>query len=188
VSSNHRPRGARLDEACSAQFSRQRPSLLAAATTERRVLRLALGRAVPHSSSHGAGVLAERPRGPSVFSEHCARRRVQYKATARLVLRAAVLNGTPYNRAGENATTPQRQRRASRSPKPRISSGGKTGAEEPEAAHGRFSGAAPYDDKYAIASGATRRASKTFERDGAERRARGSIAARAAATCSSTAC
>jgi len=65
------------------------------------------------------------------------------------VLRAAVLNGTPYNRPGKRDDA-QRQRRAHRAPKPRISSGRETRSpRNRRLAHRALLGAGRLtDDKY----------------------------------------
>src|SRR5258708_19937689 len=90
------------------------------------------------------------PAGPSVFPSTALAARVQYKATPELVLRAAVLNATPYNRAEENATTRNGNgvlivSEAAYLERPRNA--------EPRNRRlrtGRFSELTPYDGKYAI--------------------------------------
>src|SRR5258706_6773390 len=91
------------------------------------------------------------PAGPSVFPGTALAARVQYKATPELVLRAAALTVTPYNRAGENAATRDGNRvlvvsEAAYSERP--------GNPEPRNRRlrtGPFSTLTPYDDKYPIA-------------------------------------
>jgi porin len=75
---------------------------------------------------------------------------VQYKATPELVLRAAVLNGTPYNRAGENATTRNGSGVLVVSEAAYLERPGGAEPRNRRLRTGRFSELTPYDDKYAI--------------------------------------
>jgi len=88
--------------------------------------------------------------GPSVFPSTALAARVQYKATPDLVLRAAVLNGTPYNRAGENATTRNGNGALIVSEAAYLERPGNAEPRNRRLRTGRFSELTPYDDKYAI--------------------------------------
>src|SRR5258706_12314712 len=90
------------------------------------------------------------PAGPSVFPSTALAARVQYKATPELVLRAAVLNGTPYNRAGENATTRNGNGVLVVSEAAYLERPGNAEPRNRRLRTGRFSELTPHDDKYAI--------------------------------------
>src|SRR5258706_11440257 len=90
------------------------------------------------------------PAGPSVFPGTALAARVQYKATPELVLRAALLNGTPYNRAGENATTRNGNGVLIVSEAAYLERPGNAEPRNRRLRTGRFSELTPYDDKYAI--------------------------------------
>src|SRR5262249_49412797 len=89
--------------------------------------------------------------GPSAFPSTALAGRVQYKATPELVLRAALANGAPNNRAAGNATT--RNGAGALLIAEAAYAGRPGGAAEPRNRRlrtGRFSGLPPYDDKIAV--------------------------------------
>src|SRR2546429_460358 len=109
VSSITGPRGARLDEAwVQHNFLGNRLSLLGGRYDLNGEFYRLHSAALFLNSSFGMGpeVSQSGAAGPSVFPSTALAARVQYKATPELVLRAALLNGPPYNRAGGNARTP----------------------------------------------------------------------------------
>lgn len=153
VSSITGPRGARLDEAwLQRNFLGNRLSLLGGRYDLNGEFYRLHSAALFLNSSFGIGPEFSQSgaAGPSVFPSTALAARVQYKATPDLVVRAAVLNGTPYNRASENATT--------RSGNGALVVAEAAYLERPGSAEprnrglrtGRFSELTPYDDKYAI--------------------------------------
>jgi len=153
VSSITGPRGARLDEAwLQHNFLGNRLSLLGGRYDLNGEFYRLHSAALFLNSSFGMGPEFSQsgPAGPSVFPSTALAARVQYKATPELVLRAAVLNGTPYNRAGENATTRNGNGVLIVSEAAYLERPGNAEPRNRRLRTGRFSELTPYDDKYAI--------------------------------------
>ena len=153
VSSITGPRGARLDEAwLQRNFLGNRLSLLGGRYDLNAEFYRLHSAALFLNSSFGMGPEFSQsgPAGPSVFPSTALAARVQYKTTPELLFRAAVLDGMPYNRAGDNATTRNGNGALAVS---EIAYLNRPGSAEPRNRRlrtGRFSELAPYDDKYAI--------------------------------------
>ena len=153
VSSITGPRGARLDEAwLQHNFLGNRLSLLGGRYDLNGEFYRLHSAALFLNSSFGMGpeLSQSGPAGPSVFPSTALAARVQYKATPELVLRAALLNGTPYNRAGENATTRNGNGVLIVSEAAYLERPGNAEPRNRRLRTGRFSELTPYDDKYAI--------------------------------------
>jgi porin len=153
VSSITGPRGARLDEAwLQHNFLGNRLSLLGGRYDLNGEFYRLHSAALFLNSSFGMGpeLSQSGPAGPSVFPSTALATRVQYKATPELVLRTALLNGTPYNRAGENATTRNGNGVLIVSETAYLERPGNAEPRNRRLRTGRFSELTPYDDKYAI--------------------------------------
>jgi porin len=153
VSSITGPRGARLDEAwLQRNFAGNRLSLLGGRYDLNAEFYRLHSAALFLNSSFGMGPEFSQsgPAGPSVFPSTSLGARVQYKATPELLLRAAVLDGMPYNRAGVNATTQNGNGALLVSEAAYLERPGSAEPRNRRLRTGRFSGLAPYDDKYAI--------------------------------------
>jgi porin len=153
VSSITGPRGARLDEAwLQRNLLGNRISLLGGRYDLNSEFYRLHSVALFLNSSFGIGpeLSQSGASGPSVFPSTAFAARVQYKATPELVLRAAVLNGTPYDRAGENATTRNGNGALVVSEVAYLDRPGNAVPRNRRLRTGRFSELAPYDDKYAI--------------------------------------
>src|SRR5712675_46566 len=153
VSSITGPRGARLDEAwLQHNFLGNRLSLLGGRYDLNGEFYRLHSAALFLNSSFGMGPEFSQSgaAGPSVFPSTALAARVQYKATSDWVLRAAVLNGMPYNRAGENATTRNGNGVLIVSEAAYLERPGNAEPRNRRLRTGRFSELAPYDDKYAI--------------------------------------
>jgi porin len=153
VSSITGPRGARLDEAwLQRNFAGNRVSLLGGRYDLNAEFYRLHSAALFLNSSFGMGPEFSQsgPAGPSVFPSTAFGARVQYKATPELVLRAALLDAAPYNRAGENATTRGGSGTLVVSEVAYLERPGDAEPRNRRLRTGRFSGLAPYDDKYAI--------------------------------------
>ena len=153
VSSITGPRGARLDEAwLQHNFLGNRLSLLGGRYDLNAEFYRLHSAALFLNSSFGMGPEFSQsgPAGPSVFPSTSLGARVQYKATPELVLRGAVLDGMPYNRAGENATTRNGNGVLIVSEAAYLERPGNAEPRNRRLRTGRFSELPPYDDKYAI--------------------------------------
>ena len=153
VSSISGPRGARLDEAwLQRHFLGDRLSLLGGRYDLNSEFYRLHSAALFLNSSFGIGpeLSQSGAAGPSAFPSTAFAARVQYKATPDLVLRAAVLNGTPYNRAGENATTRNGNGALVVSEVAYLNRPGNAEPRDRRLRTGRFSELTPYVDKYAI--------------------------------------
>jgi porin len=153
VSSITGPRGARLDEAwLQRNFLGNRVSLLGGRYDLNAEFYRLHSAALFLNSSFGMGPEFSQsgPAGPSVFPSTALAARVQYKATPELVLRAALLNAMPYNRAGENAATPDGNGVLVVSEAAYLERPGNAEPRNRRLRTGRFSELTPYDDKYAI--------------------------------------
>jgi len=153
VSSITGPRGARLDEAwLQRNFAGNRVSLLGGRYDLNAEFYRLHSAALFLNSSFGMGPEFSQsgPAGPSVFPSTSLGARAQYKATPELVLRAALLDAAPYNRAGENAATQGGDGALVVSEAAYLERPGSAEPRNRRLRTGRFSGLAPYDDKYAI--------------------------------------
>jgi porin len=153
VSSITGPRGARLDEAwLQRNFLGNRLSLLGGRYDLNGEFYRLHSAALFLNSSYGMGPEFSQsgPAGPSAFPSTSLAARVQYKATPELVLRAALLNGTPYNRAGENAATRNGDGALFVSEAAYLERPGNAERRNRRLRTGRFSELEPYADKYAI--------------------------------------
>src|SRR5260370_22962875 len=153
VSSITGPRGARLDEAwLQRNFLGNRLSLLGGRYDLNGEFYRLHSAALFLNSSFGMGPEFSQsgPAGPSVFPSTALAARVQYKATPELVLRAAVLNATPYNRAEENTTTRNGNGVPIVSEAAYLERPGNAEPRNRRLRTGRFSELTPYDGKYAI--------------------------------------
>jgi porin len=153
VSSITGPRGVRLDEAwLQHNFLGNRLSLLGGRYDLNAEFYRLHSAALFLNSSFGMGPEFSQsgPAGPSVFPSTALAARVQYKATPELVLRAALLNAMPYNRAGENAATRDGNGVLVVSEAAYLERPGNAEPRNRRLRTGRFSELAPYDDKYAI--------------------------------------
>jgi porin len=153
VSSITGPPGVRLDEAwLQHNFLGNRLSLLGGRYDLNAEFYRLHSAALFLNSSFGMGPEFSQsgPAGPSVFPSTSLGARVQYKATPELVLRGAVLDGMPYNRAGENATTRNGNGLLVVSEAAYLERPGSAEPRNRRLRTGRFSELAPYDDKYAI--------------------------------------
>src|SRR5882762_4865820 len=147
------PRGARLDEAwLQHNFLGNRLSLLGGRYDLNAEFYRLHSAALFLNSSFGMGPEFSQsgPAGPSVFPSTALAARVQYKATPELVLRAALLNAMPYNRAGENAATRDGNGVLIVSEAAYLERPGNAEPRNRRLRTGRFSELTPYDDKYAI--------------------------------------
>jgi porin len=153
VSSITGPRGARLDEAwLQRNFLGNRLSLLGGRYDLNGEFYRLHSAALFLNSSFGMGPEFSQsgPAGPSVFPSTSLTARVQYKATPELLFRGAVLNGMPYNRAGENATTRNGSGMLVVSEAAYLERPGSAEPRNRRLRTGRFSELTPYVDKYAI--------------------------------------
>jgi porin len=153
VSSITGPSGARLDEAwLQRNFVGNRVSLLGGRYDLNAEFYRLHSAALFLNSSFGMGPEFSQsgPAGPSVFPSTSLGARVQYKARPELVLRAALVNAMPYNRAGENAATQDGNGALLVSEAAYLERPGSAEPRNRRLRTGRFSGLEPYDDKYAI--------------------------------------
>ena len=153
VSSITGPPGVRLDEAwLQRNFLGNRLSLLGGRYDLNAEFYRLHSAALFLNSSFGMGPEFSQsgPAGPSVFPSTSLGARVQYKATPELLFRAAVLDGMPYNPAGENATTQNGNGVLVVSEAAYLERPGSAEPRNRRLRTGRFSELAPYDDKYAI--------------------------------------
>jgi len=153
VSSITGPAGARLDEAwLQRNFAANRVSLLGGRYDLNAEFYRLHSAALFLNSSFGMGPEFSQsgPAGPSVFPSTSLGARAQYKATPELVLRAALLDAAPYNRAADNAATRGGSGALLVSEAAYLERPGDAEPRNRRLRTGRFSGLAPYDDKYAI--------------------------------------
>jgi len=153
VSSITGPRGARLDEAwLQRYFLGARLSLLGGRYDLNSEFYRLHSAALFLNSSFGMGpeLSQSGPAGPSAFPSTALGARAQYKATPEVVLRAALLNGAPYNRVAQNATTRGGNGALIVSEAAYFERPGNAEPRNRRLRTGRFSELMPYDDKYAI--------------------------------------
>jgi porin len=153
VSSITGPRGARLDEAwLQRAFMDNRLSLLGGRYDLNAEFYRLHSAALFLNSSFGIGPEFSQsgPAGPSVFPSTSLAARVQYKATPEWILRAALLDATPYNRAATYATTRNGNGVLLVSEAAYLERPGNAEPRNRRLRTGRFSALTPYADKYAI--------------------------------------